>query len=73
MRLSADTRTNLLTLTENAMAAFVVPLGWPAFRAQQILRWLYQERVHTFFRRDDESFAAGARASHRLLHRWANC
>ena len=30
------------------MAAFVAPLGWPAFRAQQILRWLYQERVHTF-------------------------
>ncbi len=42
------TRTNLLALTEPGMAAFVAQLGWPAYRASQILRWLYQERVRTF-------------------------
>ena len=30
------------------MAAYVASLGWPAYRASQILRWLYQERVRTF-------------------------
>ena len=48
MSLSADIRTNLLALTEGGMAAFVARLGWPAFRAQQILRWLYQQRVRAF-------------------------
>ena len=48
MNQQSDTPTNLLALTESGMAAFVAPLGWPAFRTQQILRWLYQERVHTF-------------------------
>ncbi|HMZ97473.1 MAG TPA: 23S rRNA (adenine(2503)-C(2))-methyltransferase RlmN [Nitrospira sp.] len=42
------TRHNLLALTESDMAAFVASLGWPAYRASQILRWLYQERVRTF-------------------------
>ncbi|MDP9131612.1 MAG: 23S rRNA (adenine(2503)-C(2))-methyltransferase RlmN, partial [Nitrospirota bacterium] len=32
---------------ETGMTAFVAPLGWPAYRASQILRWLYQERVRT--------------------------
>jgi 23S rRNA (adenine2503-C2)-methyltransferase len=44
----ADMRTNLLALTEDGMTAFVASLGWPGFRTQQILRWLYRERVHTF-------------------------
>lgn len=42
------TRPNLLALSEPGMAAFVASLGWPAYRASQILRWLYQERVRTF-------------------------
>ncbi|GAB1721226.1 MAG: Dual-specificity RNA methyltransferase RlmN [Nitrospira sp.] len=42
------TRHNLLALTEAGMVAFVASLGWPAYRASQILRWLYQERVRTF-------------------------
>lgn len=42
------TRHNLLALTESGIAAFVASLGWPAYRASQILRWLYQERVRTF-------------------------
>ena len=43
-----DRRTNLLALTESGMATFVASLGWPAYRASQILRWLYQERARTF-------------------------
>ena len=43
-----DLHTNLLALTETEMGAFVTSLGWPAYRASQILRWLYQERVRTF-------------------------
>ena len=43
-----DNRTNLLAVTESGMAAFVASLGWPAYRASQILRWLYQERARTF-------------------------
>ena len=41
-------RPNLLALTQSGMAAYVASLGWPAYRASQILRWLYQERVRTF-------------------------
>ncbi|MDR4481152.1 MAG: 23S rRNA (adenine(2503)-C(2))-methyltransferase RlmN [Nitrospira sp.] len=43
-----NSRTNLLALTEREMVAFVSPLGWPSYRASQILRWLYQERARTF-------------------------
>ena len=42
------TRHNLLALNEAGMTAFVTSHGWPAYRASQILRWLYQERVRTF-------------------------
>ena len=38
-------RTNLLALNEAEMAGFVSQLGWPKYRAHQILRWLYQSRV----------------------------
>jgi 23S rRNA (adenine2503-C2)-methyltransferase len=41
-------QTNLLSLTEAGMAEFVAHLRWPAYRTQQILRWLYQRRVRTF-------------------------
>ena len=48
MKQQADAQTNLLALTESGMATLISPLGWPSFRTQQILRWLYQERVHAF-------------------------
>jgi 23S rRNA (adenine2503-C2)-methyltransferase len=43
-----DPRTNLLALTEDEMTAFVSAQGWPAFRARQILTWLYRDRVRSF-------------------------
>ena len=43
-----DPRANVLALTEDEMTVFIATLGWPAFRAQQILTWLYRERVRTF-------------------------
>ncbi|CUQ66369.1 23S rRNA (adenine(2503)-C(2))-methyltransferase RlmN [Candidatus Nitrospira inopinata] len=36
---------NLLALTESQMAELVHKLGWPAYRAKQILRWLYRRRA----------------------------
>ncbi len=44
----SSARTDLLALTESGMAAYVASLGWPAYRASQILRWLYQDRIRTF-------------------------
>jgi 23S rRNA (adenine2503-C2)-methyltransferase len=43
----ADTRirTDLLSLREPQMAQLVRTMGWPAYRAGQILRWLYRHRV----------------------------
>lgn len=38
---------NLLALTEPEMVSFIRALGWPGYRATQILRWLYQRRAHT--------------------------
>jgi 23S rRNA (adenine2503-C2)-methyltransferase len=38
---------NLLSLDQPAMERFVQELGWPRYRAQQILRWLYRKRAHT--------------------------
>ncbi len=37
--------TNLLGLTELQMVKFIRAQGWPDYRAQQILRWLYQRRA----------------------------
>ena len=54
---SAATRANLLALDEPALGQFVKDLGWPKFRAQQILRWLYQERIHDIDRMTDLSKA----------------
>ena len=48
MHQAADHGRDLLALTEDELAGFVAALGWPAFRTQQILRWLYQDRVRTF-------------------------
>jgi len=36
---------NLIALSENEMTALVQDLGWPRYRTNQILRWLYQQRV----------------------------
>ncbi|HVG02970.1 MAG TPA: 23S rRNA (adenine(2503)-C(2))-methyltransferase RlmN [Nitrospira sp.] len=44
----SDTRTNVLALTEGEMTTFISTLGWPAFRAQQILTWLYRDRARIF-------------------------
>lgn len=43
-----EPRTNLLALTEDEMTAFVSARGWPAYRAHQILTWLYRDRVRSF-------------------------
>jgi 23S rRNA (adenine2503-C2)-methyltransferase len=36
---------NLLALSADELTALVQELGWPRYRANQILRWLYQHRV----------------------------
>lgn len=46
---------NLLGLTEPQMVTFVRARGWPAFRAGQILRWLYQRRARTLVQMTDLS------------------
>ena len=38
--------TNLMALDEKGMNWLVQQLGWPRYRAGQILRWLYQRRVN---------------------------
>jgi 23S rRNA (adenine2503-C2)-methyltransferase len=35
---------DLLSLSESAMVKFVQGFGWPAYRARQVLRWLYRRR-----------------------------
>lgn len=52
-----DTRINLLSLTEPQMTRFVRSQGWPAYRAGQILRWLYQRRVRIIDRMTDLSIS----------------
>ncbi len=39
-----SSRLNLLALNFDETSALVEQLRWPAYRAQQILRWLYQHR-----------------------------
>src|SRR3989338_9607010 len=71
---SDATRTNLLALDQPALERFVKDLGWPKFRAQQILRWLYQERVHDIERMTDLSKAERARLSTlAVIDRIADC
>ncbi len=36
---------NLLALDSLGMSALVSTLGWPSYRAKQILRWLYRSRI----------------------------
>ena len=71
---STGTRTNLLALDEPALEQFVKDLGWPKFRARQMLRWLYQERIHDIERMTDLSKAERARLSTMaVIDRIADC
>lgn len=44
---SADLRPNLLALTDPELESFLRQWGWPRYRADQILRWLYAKRVRS--------------------------
>ncbi|MCP9454817.1 MAG: 23S rRNA (adenine(2503)-C(2))-methyltransferase RlmN [Nitrospira sp.] len=46
---------NLLSLDEPQMGALVRSLGWPSYRARQILRWLYRHRVRDIEKMTDLS------------------
>ena len=48
---------NLLTLGWPEMCALVSELNWPAYRASQILRWLYRSRVTEIGQMTDISMA----------------
>jgi 23S rRNA (adenine2503-C2)-methyltransferase len=51
---------SLLSLDLSAAEELVAGLGWPGYRAQQILRWLYQRRVHDVGQMTDLSKAERA-------------
>ena len=40
--LNASPKINLLALDERSLGRFVQTLGWPRYRTEQVLRWLYQ-------------------------------
>ncbi len=42
-----DPRPNLLAFSPSQMAEWVQSNGWPRYRTQQILRWLYAKRART--------------------------
>ena len=46
---------DLLSLDETGMVRFVRGLGWPAYRARQVLRWLYRRRETDIGRMTDLS------------------
>lgn len=48
---------NLMALDESGMARLVKRYGWPSYRAEQILRWLYQRRVNSIGGMTDLSLA----------------
>lgn len=54
---------SLLALDYPATERFVLGLGWPKYRAKQILRWLYQGRV-----RDIEQMTDLSKQERALLH-----
>ena len=41
-------KTDLKSLTADQMQAFARTLGWPAYRAHQLLHWIYQKKVNHF-------------------------
>ena len=44
---------NLLALDLPGATAFVSKLGWPKYRARQILRWVYQSRIRDIHQMTD--------------------
>jgi 23S rRNA (adenine2503-C2)-methyltransferase len=65
---------NLLSLDEQDMAQLVKQFGWPAYRAGQILRWLYQRRARTISHMTDLSKADRAKlASEATIGRAPSC
>jgi 23S rRNA (adenine2503-C2)-methyltransferase len=50
-------KINLLAMSEAEMIGFVREQGWPAYRAHQILRWLYRNRVKLMSQMTDLSHA----------------
>ena len=70
----SPTRRNLLNLDEQGIARLVKKFSWPAYRAGQILRWLYQQRARTISQMTDLSKADRARlASEATIGRAASC
>lgn len=54
---SSTDPVNLLSLDEPAVAQLAEPLGWPSYRARQVLRWLYRRRAKTIDQMTDISRA----------------
>ena len=52
---------NLLAMDWSGMRALVSMLGWPAYRAKQILRWLYQRRISDIAEMTDLSLSDRSR------------
>ncbi len=50
---AASVRTNLLDLDRSGMEDFFVGLGEKRFRAQQVMKWIYHQRVDDFERMTD--------------------
>jgi 23S rRNA (adenine2503-C2)-methyltransferase len=59
--------TDLMTLGADEMAALTRDLGWPRYRAHQLLRWLYQHRVTDLEAMTDLSKADRARLGERAF------
>jgi 23S rRNA (adenine2503-C2)-methyltransferase len=59
--------TDLMTLGADEMAALTRDLGWPRYRAHQLLRWLYQHRVTALEAMTDLSKADRARLGERAF------
>ncbi len=57
---------NLLAFSSQAMEEFVRSFGWPPYRARQILRWLYQNRI-----RDIQSMTDLSKQERTILSGWA--
>ncbi|HET9962339.1 MAG TPA: 23S rRNA (adenine(2503)-C(2))-methyltransferase RlmN [Nitrospiraceae bacterium] len=57
MPAAAQEKVNLLAMSEAELAGFVRELGWPAYRVQQILRWLYRSRAKLVSEMTDLSHA----------------
>lgn len=58
---AAAAPTNLLSLNLESAERLVDTLGWPRYRARQVLRWLYRRRVRDIERMTDLSKADRAR------------